>query len=100
MGTIKDKAANGLFWAIMEKGGKQFIQFTLGIVIARHLTPADYGIVGMLAIFMAISGVLLDSGIESALVQKQNRTDEDKNGEGGVHWTRNIHIECKIKYNF
>lgn len=77
MGTIKDKAANGLFWAIMEKGGKQFIQFTLGIVIARHLTPADYGIVGMLAIFMAISGVLLDSGIESALVQKQNRTDED-----------------------
>ena len=77
MDNVKNKVAKGIFWAIMEKGGKQFIQFALGIIIARHLTPEDYGIVGMLTIFMAVSGVFLDSGIGNALIQKQDRTDED-----------------------
>ncbi len=77
MENVKEKAAKGLFWTFMEKGGKQFIQFALGIIIARHLTPEDYGVVGMLSIFMAVSGVFLDSGIGNALIQKKDRTDED-----------------------
>lgn len=53
------------------------IQFVLGIVIARMLTPDDYGIIGMVAIFMAISQSLVDSGFGNALIRKIDRTEVD-----------------------
>ncbi|WP_147645081.1 oligosaccharide flippase family protein, partial [Treponema pectinovorum] len=77
MKDLKQKAVKGFFWSGVEKIGKQVIQFVLGIMIARVLTPADYGIMGLLGIFMAISGLILDSGIGSALIQKKDRTDTD-----------------------
>lgn len=48
----------------------QGIQFLLTIVIARILSPDDYGLVAMLGIFMALSQVLIDSGFANALIQK------------------------------
>ncbi|MGI5116202.1 lipopolysaccharide biosynthesis protein [Treponema sp. SP13] len=77
MKDLKQKAVKGFFWSGVEKIGKQVIQFILGIMIARILTPADYGIMGLIGIFMAISGLILDSGIGSALIQKKDRTDTD-----------------------
>lgn len=47
------------------------------ILMARILTPADYGIVGMLAIFIAISQSLVDSGFSQALIRKQDRSEID-----------------------
>jgi len=53
------------------------IQFILGLFIARILMPSDYGLVGMLAIFMAFSAIFIDSGFARALIQKQDRTEVD-----------------------
>lgn len=53
------------------------IQFLLGIVIARILTPEDYGVIGMVTIFMAISQSLVDSGFGNALIRKIDRTEVD-----------------------
>jgi len=47
------------------------------ILMARVLTPADYGLVGMLTIFIAISQTLVDSGFSQALIRKQERTETD-----------------------
>ena len=47
------------------------------IVMARILTPEDYGLVGMLAIFLAVSQSLIDSGFSQALIRKMNRTETD-----------------------
>lgn len=74
---IKNKAISGALWTGVEKIGRQLVQFVVSIVLARLVLPADYGAVGMLAIFMAIANVFTDSGMGSALIQKKDKTDAD-----------------------
>lgn len=75
--TVKNQAAKGVMWNAFERFSSQGIQFILTIIIARILTPQDYGLVAMLGIFMAISQTIVDSGFSNALIQKKNRTEED-----------------------
>ena len=74
---VKSKAISGMAWTGIERLATQTIQLIIGIIIARILMPSDYGIVGMLAIFMAIAQTFLHSGFASALIQKKHRTDLD-----------------------
>lgn len=64
-------------WNAIERFSTQGIQFVLTIVIARILSPDDYGLVAMLSIFMAIAQTLVDSGFGNALIQKKDRTEVD-----------------------
>lgn len=64
-------------WSATERLGQQGFQFIIGIIIARILSPADYGLVGMLAIFMAIASTFLDSGFGTAIIQKQDADQTD-----------------------
>lgn len=75
--NIKSKAVTGVFWTGIEKLSVQLIQFAFGIVLARLLSPEDYGVVGMLTIFIAIASTFSDSGFASALIQKQSCSDLD-----------------------
>ena len=77
MSEIQTKVVHGIIWTTIEKIGKQFLQFILGIIIARLLLPSDYGTIGMLGIFMELSSAILGAGIGNALIQKQDRTEED-----------------------
>ena len=74
---IKSRAVRGMAWVLCEKFSLQALQFLLGIVMARLLAPSDYGVVGMLAIFLAISSLFVDSGFGAALIQKKDRTEVD-----------------------
>lgn len=75
--NIRSQAINGAKWAMIEKFSLQIIQFGLGIILARLLTPDDYGTIGMIAVFIAISNVFIDSGFASALIRKKDPTEED-----------------------
>ena len=75
--TLWQKTQIGMFWNAFEKIAIQGISFGLGIVLARLLTPHDYGTIGMLIIFLTFSNVFIDSGFSRALIQKQDRTEED-----------------------
>jgi len=75
--SIKEQATKSVFWSAVERFSVQGIQFVLTIVIARILTPDDYGLVAMLGIFMALSQVLIDSGFAYALIQKKERSETD-----------------------
>src|SRR5690606_37239107 len=55
----------------------QFGQFVISIILARVLMPKDFGLIGMISIFLAISQSFVDSGMGSALVQKKDRNDVD-----------------------
>jgi O-antigen/teichoic acid export membrane protein len=77
MSETQSKVVHGIIWTTIEKIGKQFLQFVLGIIIARLLLPSDYGTIGMLGIFMELSSAILGAGIGNALIQKQDRTEED-----------------------
>lgn len=75
--SIKNQAVRGVMWNAIERFSSQGIQFVLTIVIARLLSPGDYGLVAMLGIFMAIAQTMVDSGFSNALIQKKNRTETD-----------------------
>ncbi len=75
--TMSGKAVSGMAWTGFERLGTQAIQFLVGIVIARVLMPSDFGIIGMLTIFIAVAQTFLDSGFANALIQKKDRTDVD-----------------------
>lgn len=71
------KAARGVAWSAVERLSTIGIQFVLNIIIARILSPSDYGVIGMLAIFLSISQCLIDSGFSNALIQRKDRTEND-----------------------
>ena len=75
--NLKNKSMKGMAWTGVARLLKQVIQFAIGILLARQLMPEDYGIIGMLAIFIAIGETFLDSGFASALIQKKDRTEVD-----------------------
>lgn len=75
--SLKNAAISGVTWKTIEKFSNYGIQFCISIVLARLLSPADYGTVGLLAIFFALAGLFKDCGFGSALIQKKNATQAD-----------------------
>lgn len=75
--NLKQKAASGMVWTALQKYSTMGIQFISGIILARLLTPYDYGCIGMLSIFMVLAEAFIDGGFGSALIQKKNPTQED-----------------------
>lgn len=75
--SLKAKTAKGIVWSSIERFSVQFIQLVIQILIARILTPEDFGIIGMLAIFLAIAQSFIDSGFSNALIRKVDRTEVD-----------------------
>ena len=66
-----------VIWSLIERLSSQVISFLLGIVLARLLSPSDYGIVGMTMIFILLSNVFIEAGFANALIRKTNRTEQD-----------------------
>lgn len=77
MSKIKEDTLSGVKWTTIERCFQQGIQFIIGIVLARLLSPSDFGVVGMLAIFITISQTIIDGGFSNALIRKLNCKDID-----------------------
>lgn len=73
----KNKNSSGVLWSAVERLSIQLSQLVVGMIVTRLLIPADYGLIAMLSIFIAIAASLIDSGMSQALVQRQNRSEED-----------------------
>lgn len=77
MENLKSKTTNAAIWSVADKFIQQGIRFIIGLVVARLLFPADYGLIGMIAIFLAIPDVLVNSGFGAALIQKKSASNTD-----------------------
>ena len=75
--SLKHKTVKGTLWSSLERFSVQGIAFLVMIIMARVLTPEDYGLVAELVIFTAISQSLVDSGFSQALIRKQDRSEID-----------------------
>lgn len=71
------KTISGLIWSSLELIASQGIKFVIQIFLARLLLPEDFGIIGMITIFIAISQSIVDSGFKNALIREKNSTQED-----------------------
>ena len=75
--TLKQKAVSGISWSFVEQILTRGVNFVIGIILARLLSPTDYGLIGMLGIFIAIAQLFIDGGLASALIQQKAPTDKD-----------------------
>ena len=75
--SLRQKTKKGLYWSFFNQFANYAMQFVVGIIMARLLTPSDYGITAIPVIFMAIANVFIESGFSSALVRKEVLTEKD-----------------------
>ena len=74
---MNNSVANGVFWKLLERFGVQGVQFVLQIVLARLLTPDDYGVLSMMIIFTLLANVFIQNGFNTALIQDKDVSEED-----------------------
>ena len=75
--NLKYQTKKGLYWKFAEQFSNYGIQFIVGIFMARMLSPEDYGLTALPAVFMAISGIFVSGGFGTALVRKPDLTEKD-----------------------
>ncbi len=77
MDSLKQKTMKGVVWSSVQRFGSMAITFVSNIVLARLLSPSDFGCIGMLMIFISLSNTFIDGGFGSALIQKKEPTQHD-----------------------
>jgi len=75
--SLRKQAISGLVWTFGMQFGNQLIGFVVSMILARILLPAEFGLIGMIAIFIAVGKSLLDSGLSQSLIRSQNSDQED-----------------------
>jgi len=75
--SLKQKTISGLLWSFIDNFSKQGITFVFGIIMARLLSPREFGLIGMVTIFIAISQSFIDSGFTQALIRKKDCSQAD-----------------------
>ena len=75
--SLKKKTIKGVGWSAVDNVVSLGVAFIVGIILARLLTPDDYGLIGILTIFISVFNAIVDSGFKNALIRKQNAQDID-----------------------
>lgn len=77
MSSIASKSIHGIVWSAVERFSLQGTQFLIGIILARLLSPSDFGMIGMLSIFLSVSQTFIDCGFSNALIRQKETTVKD-----------------------
>lgn len=77
--SLKDKTVKGVGWSAIDNITQHLVTFVVGIVLARLLSPEDYGLLGIIAIFTAVCQTLINGGFSIALIRKKDATNDDYN---------------------
>lgn len=75
--SLKSKTVKGASWSLMDNLANQGITFIVGIILARMLTPEEYGLIGIILIFISVFNTIVDSGFSNALIRKNDANDID-----------------------
>lgn len=77
--SLKKKGLAGLIWASAEQFGNKVVQFAIGIILARLLEPSEFGLIGMITIFISVSEGIASGGFVQALIRKKGASEKDYN---------------------
>lgn len=77
--SLKDKTVKGVAWSGIDNVAHFGVAFVVSVVLARLLSPDDYGLIGIIAIFTAVCQTLINAGFTTALIRKKDATDDDYN---------------------
>lgn len=74
---IKNKILSGVFWQGLERIGSYGIGFVVSVILARRLSPEEFGVIAIMMVFITLSNVFIDSGFSTALIQKKDMEQAD-----------------------
>ena len=77
--SLKNKTVKGVGWSAIDNVTQYAVSFVVSIVLARLLSPDDYGLLGLIAIFTAICNALINGGMGTAIIRKKGASDDDYN---------------------
>ena len=89
----KSNILSSLFWKLLERGGTQGIQFIVQILLARLLAPEQFGTIAIVMVFINLAQVFVQSGFNTALIQKKEADSEDFSS---IFYNSNIFLLCAI----
>ena len=92
--SLKRQTKKGLYWKFAEQFSNYGVQFIIGIFMARLLSPSDYGITALPAVFMAVAGIFAGAGFGTAMVRKPELTEEDL--ATSFYYSTGVGIICYI----
>src|SRR5690606_36891012 len=75
--SLRKQATSGLFWTFTQQFGNQIIAFVVSMILARILLPAEFGLIGMIAILVGLGRVLVESGLTQSLIRDQESDERD-----------------------
>lgn len=75
--SLKAKTLSSLFWKFFERGGRAVVELIVQIILARLLSPDDFGALAIMLVFVNIGNVLVQSGLNTALIQARSISEED-----------------------
>ena len=75
--SLKTKTVKGVGWSALENVSSYLVTFVVGIILARILTPDDYGLIGLTGVLTAVCGCFINAGFDKALIRKKDATDID-----------------------
>lgn len=79
MQSLKSKAIKSFNWSLFEGISSQGITYVVGIILARILSPKDFGLVGLITVFIVVSNSIVEGGLSNALIRKIDASDRDYN---------------------
>lgn len=77
MKDLKQKAIKGLAWSVLDNSGQQLLKFIIGIVLARLLSPQEFGLIAMVTVFTGFASRFSDLGLSAALIQKRDTSQSE-----------------------
>ncbi len=75
--SLREKARTGFVWTFAQQFGNQAIGFFISLILARILLPEEFGLIGMIAILIAIGNTLLNAGLTQSLIRSENLEEDD-----------------------
>lgn len=94
--SLKDKTVKGVAWSGIDNVVRMGVSFVVSIVLARLLSPDDYGLIGIIAIFTAVCTTIINGGFGTALIRKHNATEDDYNTSFIVNLVMSILLYAAI----
>lgn len=94
--SLKSKTIKGTMWSAIDNVAQFGVSFLVSIVLARLLTPDDYGLIGIITIFTTVSNAIINGGFSSALIRKKNPTNDDYNTAFIVNLVLSLFLYCII----
>ena len=73
--SLKKQTVKGVGWSFIDSISGQGITFLVGLVLARLLSPEEYGLIGIVTIFITVFNAIIDSGFSTALIRKNDNEE-------------------------